>query len=193
MYSTEYLKGSIEHYLEDLSDRKMAPGGGSAAALNAALGVALSLMVIRYSVKHAESEAVLSGLKDDQEAVLSVLEELIDEDCRVFSELMVMLSEKKDAEDAYKASASVPLKISAACVSALNTSRSIMPHVNPRLKSDIACALHMLKGAFFSAELNVEVNLKFIKDKDFIKATRDSLNKDKELIFEAEKEILASI
>ena len=33
-----YIKGSIETYLNDLSARKPAPGGGSAAALNAAIG-----------------------------------------------------------------------------------------------------------------------------------------------------------
>ena len=44
-----YIKGSIETYLNDLAAKKSAPGGGSAAALQAATGAALMSMVANYT------------------------------------------------------------------------------------------------------------------------------------------------
>ena len=40
-----YIKGSVEAYLNDLAAKRPAPGGGSAAALQAATGAALMSMV----------------------------------------------------------------------------------------------------------------------------------------------------
>ncbi|MCK4518778.1 MAG: cyclodeaminase/cyclohydrolase family protein, partial [Candidatus Omnitrophica bacterium] len=46
-----YLKKSIETYLKDLSAKKPAPGGGSAAGLTAAMGASLACMVLQFSAK----------------------------------------------------------------------------------------------------------------------------------------------
>ena len=54
-----YTKGSIETYLNDLAARKSSPGGGSAAALQAAIGAGLISMVANYTIdnlKYKNSE-----------------------------------------------------------------------------------------------------------------------------------------
>jgi len=51
-----YLNGSIKEYLKDLAARKPAPGGGSAAALSAAVGASLISMVANYTVGNPSSK-----------------------------------------------------------------------------------------------------------------------------------------
>lgn len=46
----KYKTQSLEKYLNDLSAKLSAPGGGSAAALNAALGASLISMVINFTL-----------------------------------------------------------------------------------------------------------------------------------------------
>ena len=72
-----YLDGPIKTYLDDLAARKASPGGGSAAALGAATGVALMEMVANYTEK--TFDAVKMTLSDERKK----LEVLIDEDAKV--------------------------------------------------------------------------------------------------------------
>ena len=55
-----YNERSLSDYLNDLAARRPAPGGGSAAALSAAIGASLMSMVANYTVgnpKYKDSEA----------------------------------------------------------------------------------------------------------------------------------------
>ncbi len=45
-----YKEQSLKKYLDDLAEKLPAPGGGSAAALNAAIGAALISMVVNFTL-----------------------------------------------------------------------------------------------------------------------------------------------
>ena len=45
-----YNEGSLKQYLNDLAAKLPAPGGGSAAALTAALGASLISMVLNFTI-----------------------------------------------------------------------------------------------------------------------------------------------
>ena len=81
-----YVKGSIEEYLNDLAARKPAPGGGSAAALQAATGVALMSMV---------ANAAIDGVPIPDPVVFGFFRQLMnaagDTSYNGFSNLMVAL------------------------------------------------------------------------------------------------------
>ena len=49
----KFMENKVTAYLRDLSAKTIVPGGGSASALEAAIGVALNIMVINFSVKKA--------------------------------------------------------------------------------------------------------------------------------------------
>ena len=57
---TEYLK----KYLDDLASNKPAPGGGSAAALTAAAGVALISMVANFTLGKEKYKSVEAKIKE---------------------------------------------------------------------------------------------------------------------------------
>ncbi|MFH1198562.1 MAG: cyclodeaminase/cyclohydrolase family protein, partial [Candidatus Omnitrophota bacterium] len=59
-----YKSASLEKYLNDLAARSPAPGGGSAAAFNAAMGAALISMVVNFTIGKPKYEAFEEGLKN---------------------------------------------------------------------------------------------------------------------------------
>lgn len=78
--SAKYIREPLNDYLKELSARTIIPGGGSASAASAALGVSLNLMVINFSLKPGLSPAakrVLLEAKKDQEKSLGSLMEQI--------------------------------------------------------------------------------------------------------------------
>jgi len=156
----EFLQGSIEGYLKELASRSTVPGGGSVSALTAALGAGLNLMVMNYSPDGEE----MGALRKEQQDILGRLSVLIDEDCRAFRALMSTLSEKKDAEEAFKNAARVPLETCRASLRSIEVTAELPGRANSNLATDIGCAAHNLMAAFRAARLNVEVNLVHIAD-----------------------------
>ncbi|MFH1640742.1 MAG: cyclodeaminase/cyclohydrolase family protein [Candidatus Omnitrophota bacterium] len=78
-----YCDKSIKEYLNDLSARLPAPGGGSAAALNAALGISLVSMVVNFTIgkpKYAKYETELKSILEKSEDLRSEFLELVDLD-----------------------------------------------------------------------------------------------------------------
>jgi len=175
-----YFSGTIEEYLENLSGKSAVPGGGSAAALSAAIGSALNLMVIEFSLKKGslpgDDEALLKRKESDERQNLQLAKLLIDEDCKVFSLLRKAISEKKsERESEYIAAAKVPLEICRLACRSLNLAGYLSENANKNLITDVECAAHMLRAAFFSAKVNVEINLKYIKDEKFSKEVKTEL------------------
>ncbi len=173
---TDHIDNSIGEYVEELSARSTTPGGGSVSALAAALGAGLNLMVINYSIKEGCEHSGFGELLTRQKTSVGKLKSLVDDDCRVFTELMEALSSKKDVQKKFVCAAEVPLEVCRECGEAIMVTEAIIKEANPNLISDIGCAAHMIKAAFFSAKLNVEVNLKHIDDGAFVSHTEKELD-----------------
>ena len=168
----DYLKKTLAEYINDLGARQITPGGGSAAALTGACGAGLNLMILNYSIKPEEAKTASTELlsaKVKQEESLNNLSHLIDEDCEAISSLMKALKENQPAEKDYMQAAEVPLKICAECAESMAITLYLVEHANQNLASDTGCAAHMLKAAFYSARLNVHINLRYIGDSSFVK------------------------
>ncbi|MBL7072936.1 MAG: cyclodeaminase/cyclohydrolase family protein [Candidatus Omnitrophica bacterium] len=175
-----YLSGTIEEYLENLSEKSAVPGGGSAAALTAALGAALNLMVLEFSIKNTSlanaENALLEQKKTDEKQNLKLAELLINEDCKVFSILRKAISEKKsEKEIEYIAAAKVPLEICRLTNRSLSLTSYLAKNANKNLMTDVECAAETLRAAFFSAKKNVRINLKYIKDEKFSENVKNEL------------------
>lgn len=175
---TSYLNNSIKTYLEELAARKNVPGGGSASALTAAIAAALNLMVINYS--YGGTGLVCEkkiAIKEHQQKSLKRLSMLVDEDCMVFSKLIKVVSLKKKAEKEYIASSLVPMEICRECLVSMKVTLFLSASYNKHFKSDVECAMYILKAAFLSARSNVEINLEKIKDNAFVSDTEKKLRK----------------
>ncbi|MBU0682943.1 MAG: cyclodeaminase/cyclohydrolase family protein [Candidatus Omnitrophica bacterium] len=179
----EYLKTTIEEYLTDIASRSAVPGGGSATALTAATAAGLNLMVMAYSKKNeVRDNEKLDALYAVQKKGFKKLLTLIDKDCEVFRALMDKLASKSSAEQEYINAAQVPMEICRESANCLRAVSYLIENGNKNLLTDVGCAAHMFKASFYSAKLNVEINLKHIKNDALCKNIRSEIKQIEEEI-----------
>lgn len=122
-------------------------------------------MVINFGIvpsKGKEDLEKLYLLKDKQDILMQQALQLINEDCVVFIDLMASITNKSDTPDKYETAATVPLKICRVARESMKIAGSVMELVKGAIVSDIACSRQILISAFYSAEINVKMNLKGI-------------------------------
>lgn len=168
-----YRYGPIDKYLDDLAAKLPAPGGGSAAALTAALGASLISMVINFTLgkpKYAKYEDELKGALEKSEKLRAEFSNLVDLDVTAYN--------SKDVREAME----VPFMVARLCFEGIKLCPPLVKKGNINLASDVAVAAILLEGAFASAYFNVEINLKALNDKKLIRAVRKELTHKEELI-----------
>ncbi len=161
-----YKDKSLRQYLDDLAGKLPAPGGGSAAALNASLGAALISMVVNFTLgkpKYAKFENELKAILDKSEKLRNDFLNLVDLDVTAY--------QSKNARNALD----VPFMVARLCFEAIKLCPPLITKANTNLASDVAVAAILLESAFTSAYFNVEINLKFINDAKFSKKIRKEL------------------
>ena len=156
MSDNVYKNKSLKLYLNDLAARLPAPGGGSAAALCAALGAALISMVINFTIgktKYARHKRQLQKWLVISEKARSEFLNLTDKD--------VIAYKSKNIKKAL----GVPLELCRKCFEIIRLCPELAEKGNINLISDVAVAAVMLEAAFSSGYYNVKINLGIIRDK----------------------------
>ena len=160
-----YKDSSLKQYLDDLAAKLPAPGGGSAAALSAALGVSLISMVVNFTLgkpKYAKYEGELKAIILKSENLREEFLNLVDLDVTAY--------QSKNIRDALD----VPFMVCRLSFEAIKLCPPLVKKGNINLISDVAVAAVLLESAFSSAYFNVEINLKSLADKKLTK----SINKE---------------
>ncbi len=176
-----FINSPLKEYLDNLFDKKPTPGGGSVAALSAALGVSLIGMVLNYTIGKKGYEAHEKELSDILSAagiLKTRLEELVDEDVLVYGRLRDALkakASKADMQNLYIESASVPLEVCRLSYDGMEALTIVCDWSNKALISDVGIACELLEAAFYSAKLNVDINLDYIEDPKFVHDAKHQL------------------
>lgn len=166
-------------FIEVLASDAPAPGGGGAAAFVGAIGVALSNMVASLTLgkeKFADVQDEIGSLKEQANTLQERFLFLMDEDARVFEPLSRAYGLPKGTPEelAHKESimaecllscAQVPLDMMHVCAESIVIAERMEQIGTPIAVSDVGCSAVMLKAALLSAELNVCVNTKLMKDR----------------------------
>lgn len=169
-----YKNRSLKRYLDDLSARLPAPGGGSASALVATLGCCLISMVANFTIgkeRYKRYEKEIIKILRLNEIYRERLLRLVDLDIKSFKEKNL-----KKAID-------VPLEVCKICVQILKLCPKLEKKGNKNLISDVLCAKEFLKAGFRGALENVKINLPKIEDRDFIKKVSKSLYSWRHLLY----------
>jgi len=181
---------SIEQYLDDLSSVKPAPGGGAAIAICAAQGAALLLMCLNVSGK--DHKLVSNSRFDELFNYLTIgrnkLLGIADQDANAFEKVMACykMTKSTDAEkkartsslqDALKHAAEVPFNLMELTADMLDNASDVIKITKATVISDAAIGIDFLYAALKSSRHNVRVNLKFIKDKDFVSASENRIKR----------------
>jgi len=162
---TTVREQTVGDYLAALTSTAAVPGGGSAAALAAAMGAALVSMVAKLSAKKAkavEDREILTGLVPQFDELAKRLLELSQEDIDAYR--AVIDARKSGAQGealgrAYARAAEVPLEVATAVARGL----ALLPEVSKRAwemtASDQAVGSELLETGLSGALGNVAINL----------------------------------
>jgi len=184
-----YLEEPLHVYLDALASGEPTPGGGSAAALVGALGAALNSMVANFTVgkeKFAAVEADVRTLLAQSEKLRAELQRLTQADTEAYgqyaaaSKLPRSSDEEKAAraaamQQALRAAAEVPRAAAGAAHQVIKIAAELVDKGNPNLITDVGVAAKFALAAMECAELNVEINLAYIKDAEFVATCRKDI------------------
>jgi len=182
---------SCNEFAMELAAKKPVPGGGGAAALVGAVGVALNTMVVNYSIgkkKLIEHKELYEDILNRGEILKEKLIDLIDKDAENFEPLSKAYSmpsgteeEKIEKEEmmqkCLKMACSAPLKMLEYTFESILLHNEIVDISSKTMISDIGVGVQCLKAALFSAYLNVEINIKSMSDADYVLKTRERVKK----------------
>lgn len=169
-------------FLDVLAAGQSTPGGGGAAALTGSQAAALISMVINFTVgrkKYAEVEAEMQGYLVRSEQLRRDLLAEVDADAAAFDAVSATYSMPKetDAEkaartaalqEALKHAAAVPYGVAEQALAIMQLAEPVGAKGNTNVVSDAASALYLAYAALKCALVNVNINLKFIKDEAFV-------------------------
>ncbi|MEU1122899.1 cyclodeaminase/cyclohydrolase family protein [Streptomyces sp. NPDC005899] len=180
---------TVGGWLDELASESSTPGGGAAAAMNAAVGAALISMVCNLTIgrpKYAAHEKELSAALVEAEELRGQALRLAADDAAAFGSVIAAYklakatAEEKQArtaaiQQALVGAADVPLRTAELAAEVIGLARRILPGSNVNVVSDVAVAASSARAALDAAVVNVEVNLAALADEAHRTAVRDRL------------------
>ncbi len=171
------VEKKVSDFVDAVASDAPAPGGGSVAALSAALGAGLLCMAIRISVKkepNASLSEMLSQLEKDKDRLM----QLVDEDTEAFNHVMAAFAMPKNSDEeknkravsvqaAFKHAASVPLETMQCSLRVLEAGQTVAASCRPNVASDVGTGIQMAYAGVQGAGYNVKINLGALKDEAF--------------------------
>ncbi len=172
---------SVREFVELLGSRTPAPGGGSAAALMAAMGAALGAMVgwMTYGKRKFEAkDGEMRRLIPPLHAAMKDLLPLVDADTAAFNDYMAALGMPKDTpeqararhdamQEGLKKAVQVPLRAMRLGDAAWDAMVDMARHGNIASRSDLEVGAKALETGIWGAGRNVAINLAGIEDEAF--------------------------
>jgi len=180
----EYKNQNLTKYLDDLAAKVPAPGGGSAAAISAAMGASLISMVVNFTFAKPEYAAFQTELKE----VFSKSERLRKDFLRL-ADLDVVAYQSKDIRKRID----VPLMLARLCCQSVRLCPVLIKKGNINLISDVAAAAILLESAFTCARFNIDINLKSIGNKKLNQGITKELSKLAKIIQKIRKNTEAGV
>lgn len=200
-----FVEQTLESYSRALASRQSVPGGGSATALAASLAAALVSMVCHITQGDENGDprlAPLSDVVERSEFLRRRLLQLVDQDGQVFSEVMSVYRWPNDTpgrrrerckalQVAYKQAAEVPLQVVEHCSEIVSLCVPAAELGNKWVVSDAGVAVLLAVSCMEAALMSVYINLKSIKDAEYVRDTLERIAAARAGLKETEGQVLA--
>lgn len=181
---------TVTAFNDILASDAPAPGGGSAAALEGAVGVALTNMVANLTVgkkKYAEYHDLMDNLIKKAADLRTQFIETIDRDTESFNCVSAVFSMPKDTDEektirkeamqeALKTCTYTPYDIMKFALAGLELTKEALGKSNSSAASDLGVAALSLKSSVQGAWLNILINIAGIEDEVFANEYREKGN-----------------
>jgi formiminotetrahydrofolate cyclodeaminase len=198
---------TIKEYLEKTASNTAVPGGGSGAALSAAVAASLVEMVAKLTISKKDFEEVQAQMKKIAKRASEKRQELtkqIDGDSNAYTQVMTAFTlpretdeEKKLRSEAIqnglKQATLVPLGVAKDALIIIELARKVVTKGNKNAVTDGVVGVMMARTAAMGALFNVKINLSAIKDSDFVSEVSTQVTQLEEEIMIKEKEILTRV
>lgn len=175
------VEQTVASFVDLMGSDAPAPGGGSSAALQGALGAALTAMVCALTQgkkKYAEYAELTAEVGKKADALKAQYVDVIDRDTEAFNAVSAVFTMPKDTDEqkaarsaamqeALKGCTKTPFEMMELACKALDLTESIVGNSNDSAASDLGCAALSLKAAAQGAWLNVLINIGGLKDQEF--------------------------
>jgi formiminotetrahydrofolate cyclodeaminase len=172
---------TVSQFADVMASDAPAPGGGSASALNGAIGAGLAAMVCALTVgkkKYVEFEGLAKETEGKALALKDKFVAIIDTDTEAFNAVSAVFTMPKDTDEqkaarkaamleALKGCTISPYQMMELAAEALELVSSLVGKSNATAASDLGCAALNLKSAIQGAWLNVCININGMADQAF--------------------------
>lgn len=197
----------IMQFLERTASGAPVPGGGSIAALSAAVSASLSEMVANLTIGRKGYEAIENEMKEIAKDAFNYRGKLvhdIDRDSDAFNDVVSAYKLPKSTEEnrsnrdraiqqGLKNAVIVPLSVAKDALRLMELAARVVENGNKNAVTDGAVAAMMARTSVLSALYNVKINLLSITDKAFVKDVAKQIKHMEKHSQEREKEILSAI
>lgn len=177
---------TLSDLLHAFAANSPVPGGGSAAALAASVGVSLLIMVAGLPRTRTNSQAEKTDLTQSAarlRPLLTFLLDLVDKDSEAYRTVVAAHRLPRDTADgaearrvaievAMKAATETPLQTMRTCRQALFEAAIVADRGLASARSDVGVAVELLLAAVRGAALNVSANLPNVADVPFVDRVR---------------------
>jgi formiminotetrahydrofolate cyclodeaminase len=198
---------SIKEFLKKTASNSPVPGGGSIAALSAAIAASLSEMVAHLTIGKKGYEALEEEMQDIAKDAFQYRERLIryiDKDSNAYNDVMAAFKlpksteqERKNREGAIQEAlinaTLVPLDVARDAFKIIELAGKAVKQGNKNAVTDAAVAVMMARTAALSALYNVKINLVSIKDTNFVEEIREEIKHMESEIVNRERETLSDV
>ena len=172
------LNKTCNDFIDELGSNAPVPGGGSCAALVAALGAALGTMVGELTTgkkTYACYQEEITSLLEKTRSLTEEMKQSVQKDIDAFyplSEVYRMPSSTEEEKAARETAlqlrlydaAEAPLELCEQCCRAMKLFDRLAVVGSRLAVSDVGCGVSLCAAALKSAKLNVLINLKSMKD-----------------------------
>ena len=175
-------KLSVKDFLAKTAGNDPVPGGGSVAALNAALASALAEMVANLTIgkkKYEDKEELMHRIASSAGNYMASFIRDINADADAYNKVFEAFKMPKNTEEekaeraeeiqaATKMAAEIPMEVARKALDMMDIIAMVAEHGNQNAITDACVSMMTARTAVLSALLNVKINLTSIKDIEYV-------------------------
>ena len=168
---------TLEEFASQSASKEPVPGGGGVSAACGALAASLGEMVTHLTIGKKKFLEYTEELTDIQKELSILREELLDaieKDAEAFRPLSAVYSLPKDSEgyeekmeSCLKTAAASPFEILKKTCRVIELDERLAPISSKLAISDAATSVMLAEGVLYGAHINVLVNTRLMKDRDY--------------------------
>jgi formiminotetrahydrofolate cyclodeaminase len=185
-----YLEESLQCYLDDLASAQPIPGGGSTAALSAAMGAALASMVCRITIgkeTYASVRQEIEELLRRTEYLRNRFQQLMQEDIEAYGHLSASYKLPRETSEERNhrtdmiqkqlvEAASVPLEVVKCAAELIQSCQRIAEVGSVSVLSDVATGAILASCSGEGAAFMVRINVRSMKNDTLVVELENRLN-----------------